>query len=120
MKAVLDTNILIDYLNGVDGARREIERYYRPMICPITWMEVTIGAREGEDRPLHDFVARFEQVAIDPVIADDAVNLRRSYRIRLPDAIVWATARTRDALLVTRNSRDFPTDDPSVRTPYTL
>lgn len=120
MKAVLDTNILIDYLNGIDGARQEIERYERPMISPITWMEVLVGAREDEDLPLRDFLDRFEQVAIDPVVADAAVKLRRSYRIRLPDAIIWATARTRDALLVTRNTRDFPTDDPSVRMPYTL
>jgi predicted nucleic acid-binding protein len=120
VKAVLDTNILIDYLNGVDAARREIERYSRSMISPITWMEVLVGAREGEDRPLRDFLGRFEQVPIDPIVADDAVGLRRRHRIRLPDAIVWATARTRDALLVTRNTRDFPTDDPSVRMPYAL
>jgi predicted nucleic acid-binding protein len=118
MKAVLDTNILIDYLNGVDDARREIERYARPMISPITWMEVLIGAREGEDQPLRDFLGRFEQVTTDPVVADGAVTLRRRHRIRFPDAIVWATARTRDALLVTRNTRDFPIDDPSVRMPY--
>ena len=120
MRAVLDTNILIDYLSGIHAARREIERYPRPMISPVTWMEVLVGAHEGEDQPLRDFLGRFEQVPIDPVVADDAVKLRRAYRIRLPDAIVWATARIRDALLVTRNTRDFATDDPSVRMPYAL
>ncbi len=120
MKAVLDTNILVDYLNGFDDARREIDLYQRPMISPITWMEVLVGARKGEDQPLRDFLGRFEQVPIDPAVAEAAVELRRRYRLRLPDAIVWATARTRDALLVTRDTRDFPTDDPSVRVPYTL
>jgi len=27
MKALFDTNILIDYLNGIEAAREEIERY---------------------------------------------------------------------------------------------
>jgi len=27
MKAVIDTNILIDYLNGVEAAREELGRY---------------------------------------------------------------------------------------------
>ena len=33
-------------------------------------------------------------------------------------AIVWASARTESALLVTRNTRDFPADEPGVRLPY--
>ncbi|MEJ2682393.1 MAG: VapC toxin family PIN domain ribonuclease, partial [Gammaproteobacteria bacterium] len=32
VKALLDTNILIDYLNGIDAARTEINRYTMPCI----------------------------------------------------------------------------------------
>jgi hypothetical protein len=42
------------------------------------------------------------------------------YRVRVPDAIIWATARTRQALLITRNKKDFPSEDPAVRIPYSL
>jgi hypothetical protein len=51
-------------------------------------------------------------------VSREAVALRRTRRIRLPDAIVWASARSESALLVTRNTKDFPADDPGVRVPY--
>lgn len=43
VKALLDTNILIDFLNGVPQARDEIARYRRTAISIITWMEVMAG-----------------------------------------------------------------------------
>jgi hypothetical protein len=52
-------------------------------------------------------------------IARDAVAIRRSHRIRPPDAIVWASARSEAAVLVTRNTKDFPKGESGVRVPYT-
>lgn len=51
-------------------------------------------------------------------VARAAVLLRRAHRLRLPDALIWATARVNHCLLVTRNSRDFPVSEPEVRIPY--
>jgi predicted nucleic acid-binding protein len=45
VKALFDTNILIDYLNAVPEARDELLRYEQQAISIITWMEVLIGAR---------------------------------------------------------------------------
>ena len=59
-------------------------------------------------------------VPLDETIAERAVDLRRNHRIKLPDAIIWATAQTKAMLLVTRNTKDFAADDPSVRLPYKL
>ena len=39
---------------------------------------------------------------------------------QLPDAIIWATARQNDALLATRNTKNFPRNDPAMRIPYQL
>jgi hypothetical protein len=36
----------------------------------------------------------------------------------VPDAIVFASAKVRNDLLVTRDLDDFPDDDPGVRVPY--
>jgi len=33
-------------------------------------------------------------------------------------AIIWATAQVHGLLLITRNVRDFPPDEPGVRMPY--
>lgn len=32
--------------------------------------------------------------------------------------IIWATAQSESALLITRNTKDFPDDLPGVRVPY--
>jgi predicted nucleic acid-binding protein len=71
-------------------------------------------------RPTRDFLSGFDIVVVDEEIAERAVNLRRSHRIRLPDAVIWATAQVRAMLLVTRNTKDFPPDDPGIRAPYRL
>jgi predicted nucleic acid-binding protein len=57
-------------------------------------------------------------VDVSRPVARAAVDLRRERRLRLPDAIVWASAQQESALLVTRNTRDFPKTDPGVRVPY--
>jgi hypothetical protein len=53
-------------------------------------------------------------------IASEAVEIRKASRLRLPDAIVWATARTNGCLLVTRNARDFSPKEPGIRIPYAV
>jgi hypothetical protein len=62
----------------------------------------------------------FETLPITDAVAERAVVLRRSHRIRLPDALIWATAQTSNRLLVTRNTRDFPEGDPGIRIPYRI
>jgi predicted nucleic acid-binding protein len=118
VKALFDTNILIDYLNGVGEARDELSRYDERAISIITWMEVMAGAPPEVEAETRAFVDSFERVVIDDTIAEQAVALRREARIKLPDAIIWASAKARSMLLVTRNTRDFPADEPSVRVPY--
>ncbi len=118
--ALFDTNILIDYLNAIPEARDEIERFENRAISIITWMEVMVGADTDLIEPTRLFLEGFKVVALDDEIAQRAVELRRAHRIKLPDAVIWATAQTSERLLVTRNTKDFPPDDPGVREPYTL
>ena len=120
MKAVLDTNILIDYLNGRPAAQQELARYTHPAISVITWMEVMAGVTPQTEPGTRNFLAGFDLLGIDPATAEQAVRLRRTHRIKLPDAIVWATAQVHQALLVTRNSRDIDPTDPGIRIPYTI
>jgi predicted nucleic acid-binding protein len=119
MKALFDTNILIDYLKGFDAAQEEIDRHADRLISVVTWMELLAGARsEEEEDVIGLFLADFRVVEVNRPIARAAVGIRRSERVRLPDAIIWASARAESALLVTRNTKDFPTSDPGVRVPY--
>jgi predicted nucleic acid-binding protein len=120
MIAVFDTKIVIDALNGVADADREYGRYERVLISRITWMEVLVGAQDDEAE-LRDFLAtRFEIAPLDLGVAESAIQLRRAHHLRLPDAIIWATARVNEAVLVTRNTKDFHPDWDGIRAPYTV
>jgi predicted nucleic acid-binding protein len=121
MKAVFDSDILIDYLVGEPKSEVELGRYSNRLINIVSWCEVMIGAAsDDEEIRCREFLASFSVVPFDQTIAEDAVRIRRGRRIKLPDAIIWATAKAEGALLVTRNARDFPADDPFVRIPYTV
>jgi predicted nucleic acid-binding protein len=120
VKALFDTNILVDYLNAVPEARTELQRYTEKAVSIITWMEVMVGADHDLEAATRSFLSRFDVVAVDEQIAERAVSLRRSHRIKLPDAVIWATAQVHALLLVTRNIKDFPDGDPGVRAPYKL
>ena len=121
MPVVFDTNVLVDYLRGIEDARVELERHREWTVSLVTWMELLVGAHdEGEESVIRAFLGRFEVADIDRRTAEEAVRLRRSRRMWLPDAIVWATARVRQAVLVTRNTKDFPADDPGIHVPYSV
>lgn len=119
MKALFDTNILIDYLSGRDEAREELARHRHRLVSIVTWIEVLAGARTVEEADVVErFLRDFRIVEITRGVARDAVALRQDRRVRLPDALIWASARSESALLITRNTKDFPEDDPGVRVPY--
>ena len=120
VRALFDTNILIDYLVGIDAAKAEIERYEQRSISIITLMEVLMGAKPDNESSIRAWLATFDLVPLDAAVANLAISIRKKARIKLPDAIVWASAQSVDALLVSRNSKDFPPDDPGVRMPYLL
>lgn len=119
MTALFDTNILIDYLNGRPEAEAELARHRRRCISIVTWMEVLAGARHAEEEDVIEmFLRDFVLIELSRPIAREAVALRRARRLRLPDALIWASARHESALLVTRNTKDFPAGEPGVRVPY--
>ncbi|AYG68719.1 MULTISPECIES: type II toxin-antitoxin system VapC family toxin [unclassified Rhizobium] len=120
VKALFDTNILIDHLNAIPQARRELMRYEEKAISIITWMEVLAGAKPTVIVGTRAFLTGFIVIAVDDHIAERAVYLRQQHRIKLPDAIIWATANVHSMLLVTRNTKDFPREMPDIRVPYEI
>lgn len=118
MRAVVDTNVLIDFLQGKRAAADELERYDAVEVSAISVAELLVGSPSEEAaRAVDALLAACVFVPVDEPIAREAAFLRRTARVRLPDAIVWATARVRSALLVTRDE-GIPADAPEVRHPY--
>jgi len=121
MKAVFDTNILIDYLNGVEAARKEIALYQLRKISVITFIEVMVGAKDSEEeKAIRGFLASFEVVELSAEIAQETIVLRKELRLKIPDAIVYATARAEGCLLVSRNTKDLKSEWPDIRVPYQI
>ena len=119
-KVLFDTNILIDHLSGIDRAGAEIGRYQDRAISIITWMEVMAGSNTEDESRIRAFLTAFRCLPITPEVAERAFVVRKERKLKLPDAIILATAEAADRLLITRNTRDFPADDPGVRVPYRL
>lgn len=120
VKALFDTNILIDYLNAILPAKHELLLYQEKAISMITWMEVMVGTDTNNARNTEAFLDNFFLVELDNRIAKQAVVLRKRHRIKLPDAIIWASAQVNAMLLVTRNYNDFQKNEPGIRVPYKI
>lgn len=121
MKAVFDTNILIDYLNGVDAAAAELELYDERLVSVVTQIEILVGADgRDEERLIRRFLTGFKVMDLGASVAEQAVALRKQHGLKVPDAIVYASARAQGCILVSRNTKDFKTEWPDVRAPYVL
>jgi predicted nucleic acid-binding protein len=120
VKALFVTSILIDFLRGIPQASRELTRYESHAISVVTWMEVMAGTPEPTALETRRFLSAFDLIDLDQAVAERAVQLRQTHRLKLPDAVVWASAQTRSMLFVTRDQKGFPLDDPGVRIPYRL
>src|SRR4051794_22095443 len=120
VKALFDTNILIDYLNGVDAAAKELRRYRDKAIRLISWIEVMVGAGDQEAAAIKGFLAQFELLQIGPDTAAAAVRARKAHGFKLPDAIIFASAELSERLLISRNTKDFPPGLAGIRMPYVL
>lgn len=120
---LIDTNIFIDMLNGVEQATVELAHYDQPAISVITYMELRSGERGDEKAVLDAVLAEFEIIQIDQAITDEAIAIRKLSlaeppKIQLPDAIIAATAKVHNLPLVTRNAKDFVLRGIMVHVPY--
>ena len=119
MKAVFDTNILVDYLNGRKEAKDEFALYGTKIISIITYIEVLVGASSSDEEDLiRELLSTFAVHDLSSAIAENSIILRKTMGLKVPDAIIYATARHEGCLLVSRNTKDFKADWPDLRVPY--
>jgi len=118
---LLDSNILIDYLNGMAPAAEVLGKAEATSISRVSWIEVLAGAESPEQASaLRGWLARFTIVEIDATNAERAMELRRKHRLSMPDPLIWASAQVHGLILVSRNTRDFPSDQPGIHVPYRI
>lgn len=120
MSWLFDTNIIIDFLNSVPQARSIFTPETERAISIMSWIEVMTGATAETEPAIRSVLSTCKVVPLTPEIAERAVILRRQTRLKLPDAIILATAQQQARTLVTRNTRDFSATDPKIFVPYEL
>ena len=121
MIALFDSNIVIDYLNGIPQAAKELAQYKYAYISPITWVEAQVKSPPGlEDATRQAIDANFKRIELDEATLLESLALRRTHRLKLPDAMIWASARVNGWQLVTRNTKDFSPEWVGIRLPYVI
>ncbi|MES2257672.1 MAG: PIN domain-containing protein [Pseudomonadota bacterium] len=128
MTAVLfDTNIIIDALNGRNEAAAELVAYDDAAISIITWIEVMTGIPVAIRAQVEQFLAEsaLTIIALSDDISAETAHIRHvalqeipKRRLKLPDAVIQATANLTGRLLITRNTADFK--GAGVRVPYEI
>ena len=115
-----DTNIVIDWLFDRAPAIQELSRYRRHRMSRIVWTEVLAGEPLHRRSELQQLMSAFEVVEIDARIAAASADIRHRTGMKLMDAFILATAQVNGAILITRNTKDFPAAMPGIRVPYTF
>lgn len=109
---VLDTNILIYYSRRETIISEKLEQWLRagPLLIS-TVVEAEVLAWSALDATtlgdLQQILRLFNIIPVDSVIAQTAAAFSRTYKTKLLDAFVAATALHYQAPLVTRNVKDF-------------
>ncbi|WP_285009777.1 type II toxin-antitoxin system VapC family toxin [Pedobacter faecalis] len=107
---LIDSNAVIDFFNGkMPPEGRALMTGIEPIISVITQIELFSGnsTPEAEIRALQKFVDVATIYPLSEVVALETISLRKAYRIKLPDAVIAATAMAYGFVLITRNTADF-------------
>lgn len=109
---LIDTNGVIDYLGkkfpaaGMVFMNSIIDAV--PNVSVITKIEVLgFNAPDEHYQMLTNFMKDSTVFDLMDDIVDLSIDIRKKHKIKLPDAIIAATAIVFDLILITRNTSDF-------------
>ena len=116
VRYLLDSAFVIDHLRGDEGAMTRFARLFadgdEPITTEIVICEVATGTPRHPDPDLVALLEPLEFIQPGPAVALlagewRAAARRRGLHLSLPDALIGAAAWSVDAVVLTRNLRDF-------------
>ena len=108
-KGLLDSNVIIDAVKNKILIEDILNHYDSIYISIITYVEV-LGFRfenEEDKSAIQNLLSMIEIVKLGKSIADIAVDIRTFSKMKLPDALILATAKYLEADLITSDIDDF-------------
>ena len=123
---LLDTNILIYHINKniPENSRLRLRQIFHNHfnISIITKMEFLGFKRHtGKSfRKSSKFLEHASIIGLDDKIVDTVISLKRNKNMKLPDAIIAATAIKNSWILVTRNESDFKNINLDIYNPFSV
>jgi predicted nucleic acid-binding protein len=112
MNMLVDSNVIIDYVSNriPEKSAKQLDIYFNSnfSVSIISKIEVLgFKTQEYELKQLESFIQLSSIVYIDEAVADKTIEIRRMKRIKLPDAIIAATALVQNCILLSHNTTDF-------------
>ena len=122
-KDLIDTNVLIDAQMGRLSGKGLLflkkiinDNFIVSFITFIEYLGYKYITKSSEE-----FISLAEVIEIDKFIIQNCIDLRKNHKIKLPDAIIAATALVRNLILITNNEKDFTAiQNLTVINPYSL
>jgi toxin FitB len=99
---LVDTDLFIDHLRGATELKPGSHRLHYSV---MTRAELFAGSSATD--AVSRLLAPFREVPVNRAIAERAGRLRRESGIRLPDALIAASALEGRLAMATRNRKDF-------------
>lgn len=110
---LIDTNIAIYYLgyNLPDTVLDFLEGILNQEtnLSIISKIELLVWEYSAEEdiKKIKDFIKETTIFLLDDKVAEKTVEIRKNYKLKLPDAIIAATAIINNLTLISRNDADF-------------
>jgi predicted nucleic acid-binding protein len=112
IRNLIDTNVWIDAIAGNLSKKAFLKFTVKAEwagYSAITRLEL-FGFPKltvNEEAKINEILQAFDEVPVNSNIIDCAIEIRRKAKIKIPDAIIGATALVRESHLITRNVSDF-------------
>ena len=104
MQFLIDTNVVIYLQKGELYESLPLASYGISVITEMELLSYPMLSNDDMDW-LNKFINSMEVIDLNKAIKESAIELRRSYKLRLPDAIIVASALIYDAMLLSNDQQ---------------